>query len=74
MNTKSKLFESIIPGQLSSIQVNGDISFALRRYKKMQKDAGVVVECYDRKFYTKPSVAKKKMIDTAKYNQSKQRQ
>ena len=73
MNTKSKLFDSIIPGQLSSVKVNDDLQFALRRFKKMQKDAGVVVECYDRKFYTKPSVSKKKMLDSAKYIQSKQK-
>jgi ribosomal protein S21 len=72
MNIKSKFFDSIVPGQLGSIQTNGDIAFALRRFKRMQKDAGTIVECYDRKFYTKPSVSKKKQRDSAKYIQSKQ--
>lgn len=71
MNLKSKQFDSIIPGNLNSINVNGDLTFALRKYKKMQKESGVVANLFERKFYDKPSVHKKKKMDNAKYNQSK---
>lgn len=74
MNLKSKQFQSIVPGNLNSINVNDDLTFALRRYKKMQKDSKVVVELFDRKFYDKPSVHKKKKMDNAKYNQTRESQ
>ena len=72
MNLKSKQFQSIIPGRPNAIEVNYDITSALRQYKKMQKQSNVVVDLYDRKFYTKPSVRNRKMMKNARYIQLKQ--
>lgn len=69
---RQKQIESIIPGQLSSIDVNGDLTSALRQYKKMQKQSNVIVELYDRKFYTKKSVKNRKQLALAKFLQQKE--
>lgn len=66
-----KQIDSILPGRLNSILVNGDLTFALKRFKRMQKDSNVILECYARKFYVKPSVATRKQMDIAKFKQSK---
>lgn len=66
-----KQIDSILPGRLNAISVDGDITFALKRFKRMQKDSGVILECYERKFYVKPSVAHRKKMDVAKFKQSK---
>lgn len=72
MNVKSKQFNSIIPGRLNAIEVNYDIQFALRKFKKMQKDSNVIIECYDRKFFNKKSNVRRKQLEIAKYLQSKE--
>lgn len=72
MNLKSKQFSSIIPGRPNAIEVNYDITFALRQYKKMQKQSNVIVDLYDRKFFIKPSVRNRKMMNNAKYLQLKE--
>ena len=69
---RQKQIESIIPGQLSSIVVNGDLASALRQYKKMQKQSNIIVELYDRKFYTKKSVSNRKQLALAKFLQQKE--
>ena len=69
-----KQIEAILPGRLNAILVNGDITFALKRFKRMQKDSNVILECYERKFYVKPSVAHRKKMDVAKFKQSKENQ
>lgn len=66
-----KQIDSILPGRLNSILVNGDLTFALKRFKRMQKDSNVILECYERKFFVKPSVATRKQMDIAKFKQSK---
>jgi ribosomal protein S21 len=66
-----KQIDSILPGRLNSILVNGDLTFALKRFKRMQKDSNVILECYERKFHLKPSVANRKKMDIAKFKQSK---
>ncbi len=72
MNLKSKQLNSILPGRLNSIEVNGDLTFALRQYKKLQKNSNVVVELYDRKFFHKKSDVRRKQLEVAKYLQSKE--
>lgn len=71
MHLSSKKFKSTQPGSLTSIVVNGDMGFAMRQWKKMQKDSKIIVECFERKFYQKPSDKKRKMMEIARYNQSK---
>ena len=72
MNLKSKQFQSIIPGKSSSIEVNYDLNFALRKLKRMQKDSNIIVECYDNKFFHKKSDVKRKQLEIARYLQMKE--
>lgn len=67
-----KQIDSILPGRLNSILVNGDLTFALKRFKRMQKDSNVILECYERKFYVKPSVKNRKQLALAKFLQQKE--
>lgn len=53
---QNKKFKGICPGSLNSVIVeDGDIGYALRQWKKNIKLSGIVQECYDRKFFKKPS-------------------
>lgn len=52
--------------------VDGDLNSALRTFKRIIKDNNIIQECFDRKYYKKPSVTKKEILDTAKYNQTKE--
>lgn len=72
MNLKSKQINSIIPGKPNSIEVNGDVTFALRQYKKMQKQSNVIVELYERKFFAKKSDVRRKEVEIARYKQSRE--
>jgi len=71
MNIKTKQFNSIYPGSPNSITVNNDLNYALRKWKKNLKDGNIIEDLFERKFYTKPSVAKRKAKQTAQYNQRK---
>lgn len=73
MNLSSKKFKSINPGSLSSIMVSdNDLPYAIKQWKRTLKDSNVIQECYDRKFYKKPSESKRLLMNTAKYNQYKE--
>lgn len=73
MHLTSKKFQGIVPGNPQSIKVNGgDLSTALRIWKKQQKDSNIVQELFDRKYYKKKSVHKREQMSTAKYNQQKE--
>jgi len=73
MNTNSKKFKSITKSRPTSVTVvDGDISYALRQWKRILKDTNSVVECYDRMHYNKPSTSRRKMKNSAKYRQQKQ--
>ena len=71
MNIKTKQFNAIITGCPNSIAVSGDLNFALRKWKKNLKDNNIIEDQFDRKFYDKPSVVKRKQNQIAEYNQSK---
>lgn len=67
-----KKIKATVPGQLNAVQViDGDISGAIRIWKKIVKDSQVVEKCYDNKFYQKPSDVKRKTVNAAKYAQLK---
>lgn len=66
-----KYHDAIVPGSATGVQVNGDLSFALRLFKKNMKDSSKLEECYTRKEYTKPSILRRKQLDLAKYKNSK---
>jgi len=39
---------------------NGDVNFALRKFKKKVQEDGILQELREREFYTKPSLKRKK--------------
>lgn len=51
--------------------VDGDISYAIRAWKKVLKDNNAVTECHQRTHYVKPSDRKRIQKETAKYIQQK---
>jgi len=72
MHLTSKKFQGIVPGSPQSVKVNGgDLSTALRIWKKQQKDSNIVQELFDKKFFKKKSVQRREQMATARYNQQK---
>lgn len=72
MNPTSKKFKSISPKKTNSILVtDGDIMYAIKSWKRLLKDTNVIQECYDRKFFKKPSEVKRLNRQLAEYNQEK---
>lgn len=72
MNLNSKKFRAIKPGKMMSSNVGpGELNQAIQNWKNQLKSANVLQECYDRKFYVKPSVTNKLKMDNAKYKQNK---
>ena len=73
MQTKQdKQIKDSIPGRPNSINVHDGLNRALRIWKKQLKDSDLIAELYERKEYIKPSDAKRKMLDVAKFKQAKQ--
>jgi ribosomal protein S21 len=80
MSKKQKHFESIIPGSMTGVRVpklpyddgKRDLSFALRKWKKMIKDSKILIELKDRTEYIKPSFKKKEQRKRSAYLQRKQ--
>ena len=79
MNKKHKIWQSHIPGvPLGSSVVKtksnpkGDVSFAIRFWKRAMKDAGTLQELKDRRFFEKKSDKKRKQVAAAKYHQRQQ--
>ena len=72
MNINSKKFNSIKPGALSSTVVSEDIHSAIKNWKKQLKDSEIIQDCYDRKFYQKPSTKKRIQLEIARYKQLKE--
>ena len=50
----------------------GDVSFAIRFFKRALKDSGTLQELKDRKFFEKKSDKKRKQMLKAKYHQRQQ--
>lgn len=78
MSKKQKHFESIIPGVMTGIKVpklpfdnKTDLSFALRKWKKMLKDSKILNELKDRTEYIKPSFRKKEQRKRSAYLQKR---
>jgi ribosomal protein S21 len=72
MNPTSKKFKAISSGQTNSVVVDNDLSYALKVWKRLLKDTNVMQECYDRKFYRKPSEIRRLRSNLAKYTQHKE--
>lgn len=73
MHLNSKKFQSIVPKAPQSVRViDGDISTALRMWKKQQKESNIIQELFDKKYYKKMSVLKREQLSVARYNQQKE--
>jgi ribosomal protein S21 len=51
--------------------LNGDVELALKRFKKLIKDSKKLVELSERRYYTKPSVARRLEKKMAKVRERK---
>jgi small subunit ribosomal protein S21 len=70
MSKKQKHHKSIVPGTPSAIAVvDGDISFALRSFKRKMKQLGVLDALKENRTFTKPSVKRRAQLIKAKYMQ-----
>lgn len=72
INKKQRQFESIIPGTPTGVRVvrnndRLDISFALRKWKKILKDTGVIEELKSRTTYEKPTSKRHRQRERSKY-------
>jgi small subunit ribosomal protein S21 len=52
--------ESLIIKGISVEVRNGDVNFALRKFKRKVQEAGLMQELREREFYTKPSEKRKR--------------
>ena len=48
---------------------NNNVEWALKKFKRMVKDSGMMVELRDRQYYEKPSEARRKKRNLAKSRQ-----
>ena len=70
MSRKHKQHKSVIPGTPRAISVvDGDISFALRSFKRKIKQLGVLDALKENRTFTKPSVKRRAQLIKAKYMQ-----
>lgn len=70
MNKKQKAHQSVTPGNgLATTVVEGDISYALKTWKRKVKQSGILDELKDRREFEKPSVTRRKEIQRATFLQ-----
>ena len=62
---------AIIPGVSNGVNVNGNLDFALRVFKKQVKEAGVIDMLKERREFTKKSVKQRDQYKKARYKQQK---
>lgn len=67
-----KKIKSLAKARSNSVHVvDGDISYAIRAWKKILKDNNSVTECHQRTHFVKPSDKNRIQKETAKYIQQK---
>ena len=70
MNKKQKHHKSIVPGTPSAVAVvDGDISFALRTFKRTIKQLGILDSIKENRTFIKPSAKRRAQLIKAKYGQ-----
>ena len=70
MSKKHKHHKSIVSGTPSAVAVvDGDISFALRTFKRKMKQLGTLDALKENRTFTKPSVKRRAQLIKAKYMQ-----
>jgi len=70
MNKKQKAHQSVTPGNgLATTVVEGDISYALKTWKRKVKHSGILDDLKERREFEKPSVTRRKEIQRATFLQ-----
>jgi len=73
MNKKQKQHLTTVPGSPLAVNVTGtqreDLAFALKAWKRKIKSSGILETMRDRKEFEKPSVKKRKQLQSAKFLQ-----
>lgn len=67
MNKIEKKLLSIVPGSIGTKVVDRDLPFAIREFKATVKSSGKLSAI--KTFFEKPSTAKKRKMDAAKFEQ-----
>lgn len=68
MNKRKKLFLSTGPaGGTSTEVIDGDLSFALKCWKKKVKASGKLQTFFEKRYFEKRSTKRKKILDNARY-------
>jgi small subunit ribosomal protein S21 len=73
MSKKQKQHQTIVPGNSLAVNVVGtqreDLGFALKVWKRKVKNSGILERIKDRKEFEKPSVRKRKQLQSAQFIQ-----
>ena len=70
MKLQERKLQVITPGVSLGVQVvDGELHYALKEFKRLIKESNKIQEVYEKRYYTKPSVSKRKMLDNAKFLQ-----
>lgn len=70
MSRQDKELLTVAPGSPAGGRVvDGDISSAIRRWKRCLKEYDVVNELFERREYESKSARRRKIVDNAKYRQ-----
>ena len=74
MSKKKKEFLSISPGSpTGAVVVDGDVNFAIQRWKRSVKESGLMQEVYKRREFEKPSSKRRRVKLDAEYRNRKSR-
>jgi len=73
MNKKQKQHQTIVSGNPLAVNVIGsareDLAFALKVWKRKVKSSGILERIKDRKEFEKPSVRRRKQLQSAQFMQ-----
>lgn len=73
MSKKQKQHQTTVPGNPLAVNVVGtqreDLAFALKVWKRKVKNSGILERIKDRKEFEKPSVRKRKQLQSAQFIQ-----
>ena len=73
MSKKQKQHQTIVPGNSLAVNVVGtqreDLGVALKVWKRKIKNSGILERIKDRKEFEKPSVRKRKQLQSAQFIQ-----
>lgn len=73
MSKKQKQHQTTVPGNALAVNVVGtqreDLAFALKSWKRKVKSSGVLERVKERREFEKPSVARRRQLQSAQFMQ-----